>query len=33
VSRIRKPQPKLDNDRLMGPRGINTLEDVFTDFK
>ena len=26
---IRNPQPKLNADRIMGPRGIQTLEQVF----
>jgi len=30
---IRKPIPKLDNDRIMGPRGVHTLEELFADFK
>ena len=30
---IRKPQPKLDPDRILGHRGIKTLPDVFKDFK
>lgn len=30
---IRNPQPKLDADRLMGPRGIQTLENVFENWK
>jgi len=29
----RNPQPKLNADRLMGPRGIQTLEDVFKDWE
>lgn len=31
--RIRKPIPKLDNDRIMGARGVHTLEELFADFK
>jgi TIMELESS-interacting protein len=31
--RIRNPVPKLDVDRLMGARGVHTLEEVFTDFR
>ena len=27
----RNPQPKLNPERLMGPRGIQTLEDLFSD--
>lgn len=30
---IRNPQPKLDPDRICGPRGIGTLEEVFANFK
>ena len=30
---IRNPQPKLDPDRILGARGIGTLENVFADFK
>ena len=30
---IRNPQPKLNPERLMGPRGIHTLEDVFKDWE
>ena len=33
LSRIRKPIPKLDNDRIMGSRGVHTLEELFADFK
>eukprot|EP00088_Acartia_fossae_P069158 TRINITY_DN8951_c0_g1_i2.p1 TRINITY_DN8951_c0_g1~~TRINITY_DN8951_c0_g1_i2.p1 ORF type:complete len:356 (-),score=103.36 TRINITY_DN8951_c0_g1_i2:342-1382(-) len=29
---IRNPQPKLNADRLTGPRGLHTLEDVFKDW-
>ncbi len=30
---IRNPQPKLDPDRISGPRGIAVLQDIFKDFK
>ena len=30
---IRNPQPKLDPDRITGPRGVGQLEDIFKDFK
>lgn len=30
---IKNPQPKLDPERLMGPRGIHTLEDIFKDWQ
>jgi TIMELESS-interacting protein len=30
---VRNPQPKLDPERLKGPRGIAILEDAFHDFK
>ena len=30
---IRNPQPKLDADRILGPRGVPILEEVFKDFK
>ena len=30
---IRNPQPKLNPDRICGPRGVGTLCDVFEDFK
>jgi len=30
---IRNPQPKLNADRLMGPRGLHTLEHEFKDWK
>jgi hypothetical protein len=30
---IKNPQPKLDPDRILGPRGVPILEDVFSDFK
>jgi len=30
---IRNPQPKLNADRLMGSRGLHTLEDSFKDWK
>ncbi|XP_063221506.1 TIMELESS-interacting protein [Bacillus rossius redtenbacheri] len=30
---VKRPQPKLDPERLRGPRGIATLEHVFKDFK
>ena len=33
ICRIRKPIPKLDNDRIMGARGVHTLEELFADFK
>ena len=29
----RNPQPKLNPERLMGPRGIQTLEDLFSDWQ
>ena len=29
----RNPQPKLDADRLMGARGLQTLEEVFKDWQ
>jgi len=31
--RVMRPQPKLDPDRLMGPRGLLALEDVFKDWE
>ena len=30
---VRNPQPKLDPNRICGPRGVGTLETVFRDFK
>jgi len=30
---IKNPQPKLNPERLMGPRGIQTIEDVFSDWE
>lgn len=30
---VRNPQPKLDADRILGPRGVPILEEVFSDFK
>jgi len=30
---IRNPQPKLNPERLMGPRGIQTIEDLFGDWE
>ena len=30
---IRNPQPKLNPDRILGPRGVPVLEQVFADFK
>lgn len=33
VKRVRNPQPKLDVERLRGPRGIRMLEKVFQDVK
>jgi len=30
---IRKPIPKLDNERIMGARGVHTLEELFADFQ
>jgi len=29
---IKNPQPKLNPERLMGPRGIQTIEDLFEDW-
>jgi len=26
---IKNPQPKLNADRLMGPRGVHTIEELF----
>nr|CAD7454635.1 unnamed protein product [Timema tahoe] len=31
--KVLRPQPKLNAERLKGPRGIATLENVFKDFK
>jgi len=31
--RIIRPQPKLNPERLMGPRGIQTIEDLFGDWE
>lgn len=28
-----RPQPKLNPERLMGPRGIQTIEDLFSDWE
>ncbi|KAK3915080.1 TIMELESS-interacting protein [Frankliniella fusca] len=33
VVRIRRPQPKLDAERLKGPRGLKQLKNSFTDIK
>ena len=30
---IKNPQPKLNPDRLMGPRGIQTIEDLFENWE
>ena len=30
---IRNPQPKLNPERLMGPRGIQTIEDIFQNWE
>ena len=30
---IKNPQPKLNPDRLMGPRGIQTIEDMFENWE
>ncbi|XP_023327913.1 TIMELESS-interacting protein [Eurytemora carolleeae] len=30
---IKNPQPKLNADRLMGPRGVHTIEELFKDWK
>lgn len=30
---VRNPQPKLDAERLKGPKGIHTIEQQFVDFK
>jgi len=30
---IRNPQPKLNPERLMGPRGVQTIEDLFGDWE
>jgi len=30
---IRNPQPKLNPERIMGPRGVQTIEDLFTDWE
>ena len=29
---IRNPQPKLNPDRILGPRGVTILSEVFQDF-
>jgi len=31
--RVMRPQPKLDAERIMGARGIQTLEDLFADWE
>jgi len=30
---IRNPQPKLNPERVMGPRGIQTIEDLYSDWE
>jgi len=30
---VKNPQPKLDPERLKGPRGIAVIADAFKDFK